>query len=104
MKKICLLLLCLVLLPSICLGQAKIYTKKVRLSDFPTKTTKIVLTGNDLLDSPLGQCDLIDGASEICARLDRMLVQEIWPAVSDRKKRLQAKEQFRPLKQTKARI
>ena len=53
MKKICLLLLCLVLMPCICLGQAKIYTKKVRLSDFPTKTTKIVLTGNDLLDSPL---------------------------------------------------
>ena len=53
MKKICLLLFCLVMLPCICLGQAKIYTKKVRLSDFPTKTTKIVLTGNDLLDSPL---------------------------------------------------
>ena len=53
MKKICLLLFCMVLLPCICLGQAKIYTKKVKLSDFPTKTTKIVLTGNDLLDSPL---------------------------------------------------
>lgn len=57
----------------------------------------------DLLKSPLGQCDLIDGASEICAQLDRMLVQEIWPAVSARQKRLQAREQFRPLKQTKAR-
>ena len=53
MKKICLLLLCLVLMPCFCLGQAKIYTKKVKLSDFPTKTTKIVLTGNELLDSPL---------------------------------------------------
>ena len=53
MKKICLLLICLVLLPCLCLGQAKIYTKKVKLSDFPTKTTKIVLTGSDLLDSPL---------------------------------------------------
>ncbi len=53
MKKICLLLICMVLLPCICLAQAKIYTKKVKLSDFPTKTTKIVLTGNDLLDSPL---------------------------------------------------
>ena len=53
MKKFCLLLFFMVLLPFICLGQAKIYTKKVKLSDFPTKTTKIVLTGNDLLDSPL---------------------------------------------------
>ena len=53
MKKFCLLLICMVLLPCLCLGQAKIYTKKVKLSDFPTKTTKIVLTGNDLLDSPL---------------------------------------------------
>ena len=57
-----------------------------------------------LLNSPLGQCDLIDGASEICAQLDRMLVQEIWPAISVRQKHMQAKEQFRPLKQTKARI
>ena len=53
MKKFCLLLISMVLLPCLCLGQAKIYTKKVKLSDFPTKTTKIVLTGNDLLDSPL---------------------------------------------------
>ena len=59
---------------------------------------------SDLLDSPLGQCDLIDGASEICAQLDRMLVQEIWPAISVRQKHMQAKEQFRPIKQTKARI
>ena len=57
-----------------------------------------------LLNSPLGQCDLIDGASEICAQLDRMLVQEIWPAISVRQKHMQAKEQFRPIKQTKARI
>ena len=53
MKKFCLLLISMVLLPCLCMAQAKIYTKKVKLSDFPTKTTKIVLTGSDLLDSPL---------------------------------------------------
>lgn len=53
MKKFYLLLAALVLLPAICSAQAKIYTKKVKLSDFPTKTTKIVLTGSDMLDGPL---------------------------------------------------
>lgn len=31
-------------------GQTKVYTKKMLLADFPTKTTKVVITG----DSPLG--------------------------------------------------
>lgn len=53
MKKFYILLVVLVLIPAICSAQAKIYTKKVKLSDFPTKTTKVVLTGSDLLDTPL---------------------------------------------------
>ncbi len=34
-------------------GQAKIYTKKARIADFQTKTTKVVLSGNPLLDATL---------------------------------------------------
>ena len=34
----------------------------------------------ELLRSPLGQCDLVDSATEICASLDRLLVEKIWPA------------------------
>jgi len=34
-------------------GQAKIYTMKVRLEDFPVKTTRIVLSGNEVFDSAL---------------------------------------------------
>ena len=33
--------------------QAKIQTRKVRLSDFPTKTTKVVLAGGELFDNAL---------------------------------------------------
>ena len=34
-------------------GQGKIYTRKVRLEDFPTRTTKIVITGNSFLELTL---------------------------------------------------
>lgn len=35
------------------LAQGKIYTRKLRLADFPTKTTKMVLAGNSFLDLAL---------------------------------------------------
>ena len=38
-------LLALMLIPSICSGQAKIYTKKARLEDFTSRTTKVVAGG-----------------------------------------------------------
>lgn len=34
-------------------GQGRIYTRKARLADFQTKTTKVVLSGDDLLDIAL---------------------------------------------------
>lgn len=34
-------------------GQGKVYTRKVRLEDFPTRTTKIVLSGNSILELTL---------------------------------------------------
>lgn len=34
-------------------GQGKMYTRKMRLADFPTKTTKIVLEGNSFLELAL---------------------------------------------------
>ena len=40
----------IVLLPSLAWGQAKVYTKKARMADFPTATTKVVLSGESLLD------------------------------------------------------
>lgn len=51
-REICLVLILL----CVCFtagAQAKIYTKKARLADFPTKVTKVVLTGNTLLDESM---------------------------------------------------
>lgn len=42
-----------VLLPILASGQAQINTKKVKISDFTQKITKVVLSGNDLFDSVL---------------------------------------------------
>ena len=39
-----------ILLPSLAWGQARIYTKKARMADFPTATTKVVLAGESLID------------------------------------------------------
>ena len=58
----------------------------------------------ELLRSPLGQCDLVDSATEICASLDRLLVEKIWPAKENRHKQRQAKELSRPIQQTGGRL
>ncbi len=50
----------------------------------------------ELLASPLGQCDLVDSAVEICAGLDRLLVEQIWPVNSLRLRQRQEKELARP--------
>ena len=42
--------------------------------------------------SPMGECDLIDSAVDICRELDRMLVEKIWPAKRLRQENLQQKE------------
>lgn len=47
---------------------------------------------SELIKSPLGQCDLVDSAAEICSELDRLLVEKIWPAKATQKRRLQDKE------------
>lgn len=49
MKKSILLTLAVVL-PLLSFGQAKVKTKQYILSDFPEKTLKVVLTGNELFD------------------------------------------------------
>lgn len=46
-------LLAFLLLPFSSMGQGKVYTKSNRLADFPTKTTKVVLTGQPILDALL---------------------------------------------------
>lgn len=46
-------LLAFLLLPLSSMGQGKVYTKSNRLADFPTKTTKVVLTGQPILDALL---------------------------------------------------
>ena len=58
----------------------------------------------ELLRSPLGQCDLVDSATEICASLDRLLVEKIWPAKENRHKQRQAKELSRPIQQNGGRL
>ena len=49
-----------------------------------------------LMKNPLSQRNLIDSAVEVCAELDRLLVEKIWPAKSKHQKQLQAKELERP--------
>ena len=34
-------------------GQAKVYTRKARLEDFPSRTTRVVLTGQEVFDTVL---------------------------------------------------
>ena len=41
------------LIPMLGWGQAQVFTKKARIANFLTKTTKIVLTGNQMFDSAL---------------------------------------------------
>ena len=48
MKKIILIAL-LAILPVLCWGQGKVYTKKARMEDFATKITKVVVDGESLL-------------------------------------------------------
>ena len=42
-----------VLLPVLAWGQAQINTKKVKIGDFTQKITKVVLSGNEFMDSAL---------------------------------------------------
>ena len=52
MKKILIILLAAIM-PLLAAGQAQITTKKVKISDFTSKITKVVLTGNDFYDAAL---------------------------------------------------
>lgn len=53
MKNRILLIAILVLLPALCWGQGKFYTRKMRLEGYFNKTTKVVLPGKVVLDSEL---------------------------------------------------
>jgi len=46
-----LLLSVLILLPIASWSQGQIYTKKSKLEDFPTRTTRVVLSGNEIMDA-----------------------------------------------------
>ena len=52
MKKF-LILLAAIIMPLAAAAQAQTTTKKIKISDFPEKTTKVVLTGNVLYDAVL---------------------------------------------------
>lgn len=45
----------LILVPLLCSAQGKIFTKKARLEDFPSKTTVVVMSGDTVLDESLRQ-------------------------------------------------
>ena len=49
-----------------------------------------------LLSSPVGDKNLTDIAESICADLDRLLVEKIWPAEEKEQRRRQAAEMSRP--------
>ena len=51
MMKKALAIMAAVLLPVLTWGQAQITTKKVKIGDFTQKTTKIVLSGNEFIDT-----------------------------------------------------
>lgn len=40
----------LLVIPVLCTGQGKFYTKKARLQDFPSKTTKVVISSQSLFE------------------------------------------------------
>jgi hypothetical protein len=49
-----------------------------------------------LLGSPLGERDIHESAVEICAELDRLLVEKIWPDKRRQQNKLQEQELARP--------
>ena len=51
-----------------------------------------------LLSSPVGDKNLTDIAESICAYLDRLLVEKIWPAEEKKRRCRQAAEMARPMK------
>lgn len=53
MKKYLLILFACLILPFSAAGQAKIVTKRAKIADMADKTVKIVLTGNELIDTAL---------------------------------------------------
>lgn len=55
----------------------------------------------ELLQSSLGERDLVSSAQEICTQLDKVLVEVIWPAKSKKQKQLQELESKRPRKTRK---
>lgn len=50
----------------------------------------------ELMLSPLGKANLVDSATEICAELDRILVEKIWVVKAKQQRQRQAKELERP--------
>ena len=53
MTKRILTIITALLMPLLALGQAQITTKKVKISDFTRKVTKVVLSGNEFMDTAL---------------------------------------------------
>ncbi len=62
---------------------------------FTEKTMHAFYT--ELMKGPMADRDLMESADEICAGLDRLLVEKIWPAKKERKRRRQEKELERPV-------
>ena len=73
MKKILVILVLSLTFPMLALGQLQIRTHGDKISDFTSKITKVVLTGNDSLDVPIREA-MKDfwtiTAYEICSRED----------------------------------
>ena len=50
---IILALIAMTIIPADLFGQAQIYTRKEKLKDITTKTVKVVMTGDEILDEAL---------------------------------------------------
>ena len=61
-----------VLLPVLAWGQAQINTKKVKIGDFTQKITKVVLSGNEFMDSAL--------KDEVTARVSSGVATAVTPS------------------------
>ena len=51
-----------------------------------------------LLDSPMGEIDLVDSAVAVCEELDRFLVEKLWPEKKKQQRMRQEMEAERPAK------
>ena len=79
---IAVLLMAVAALPMAAQGQIKITTKKEKISDFTAKTTKVVLSGNEMADQflkdAMSSCWRVS-PYEFCTKDEQDAIREVYP-------------------------